>query len=469
MANRSPSRGSSFVTRRNFLRGAAGVGIGLPFLEGLPERSAWAEGAAPIFSLFVCAVDGVVPAKFFPAATGPLTSDGLASAQKATSELAPFAKQLLFLKGIDWPQVSPTDDAHAQGLCMALTAMKPSGTSREITATGPSADVVVGSMVQPAGTPPLVLYAGNRKNGYIAERLSFSGPGKVLAGQDNPYTLYQELVGLLLPDGSVNPDAVAAARQLAESRKSVHDLVREELADLKRNTRLSSADRVRLEQHLDGIRDVEIGMGNLGLRCATGPLDLQRLESFKDFVYDAHGMVEDMVQMHMSVTALAFACNFRRTASLQWGDGTDHTIYDVPANEELGGWPFNFICHRTQSDSAAGNNPIAEQAHSEIDALRMRSLAYGLTQFQARGLAEHSFVLWTNGFTDCPGHAFKSVPHILWGNAGGYLKQGEYVDCGGVGNNRLLNTLITAAARDTGTTVTDFGEGTPGLLDAIIA
>ncbi len=456
------------------MRGAAGLGIGLPFLEGLPERSAWADGAAPVFSLFICAVDGVLTSKFFPAATGPLTSDGLANAQKATSELAPFAKDLLFLKGIHWPVLSPVAEPHAEGLCMALTAVTPANNGANAMANGPSADVVIGSRVQAAGTPPLVLYAGNRKNGYIAERISFSGPGQVIAAQDNPYTLYQQLIGLFSPGDTVNPDAEAAVRRLAESRNSIHDLVREELADLKRNTRLSSADRMRLEQHLDAIRDVEIGMGNMGLgRCTLGPLDVKRVEAFKDFVYDAHGMVEDMVQLHMSLVALAFACNFRRTASLQWGDGTDHTVYDVPANETLGSWNFNFICHRNQSDGFGGGTreqeQLAEQAHGEIDVVRMRSLAYGLEQFQARGLAEHSFVLWTNGFADCPAHNYRNVPHILWGNAGGYLKQGEYVDCGNVGNNQLLNTLITAAIRDTGATVTDFGEGTPGLLDAIIA
>ena len=41
----------SHVNRRAFLRGAGGVAIGLPFLEGLPERSAWAADAPPVFSL----------------------------------------------------------------------------------------------------------------------------------------------------------------------------------------------------------------------------------------------------------------------------------------------------------------------------------------------------------------------------------------------------------------------------------
>ena len=61
-------------------------------------------------------------------------------------------------------------------------------------------------------------------------------------------------------------------------------------------------------------------------------------------------MIEDVVKLHMGVTAVAFACNYNRVATLQWGDGTDQTKYAVPANASLG-WPFHHISHRVQSDS----------------------------------------------------------------------------------------------------------------------
>jgi hypothetical protein len=170
----------------------------------------------------------------------------------------------------------------------------------------------------------------------------------------------------------------------------------------------------------------------------------------------------------MSVMAVAFACNFNRVATLQWGDGTDQTKYAVPSNASLG-WPFHHISHRVQSDSATGMNPTAEQAHSEIDALRMETLAAGLDHFASRGLQDSCYVMWTNHVSDGPSHSFKNVPVILWGNAGGYLKQGQYVDAANSGNNKLLNTLISASIQDTGASVEDFGEGTGGQLDVIRA
>jgi hypothetical protein len=468
-----PLRRPVGINRRAFLRGAAGVAIGLPFLEGLPERSAWAQDQSPIFSLFMCAANGVVGNKFFPATQGPITEAALAAASdKATSKLARHAANLLFVRGINYPMNGPTDCGHAQGLCQALTAMPAGGGGKSATSTGPSADVVIAERVMP-GADPLTLYAGNKRNGYIVERLSFAagGAGQVRAADDNPYTLYSRLVGLTTPGGTTTPAGDAMAGELLTTRKSVNDLVRVELNELMGRPQLSAADGQRLQQHFDAIRDAEVTMGGMAdaVACSTAGLDVTRLDALRSgLAFQTDGMIEEVVRLHMSVVAVAFGCNFSRTATLQWGDGTDQTKYAVPANASLS-WPFHHISHRVQSDSASGTNPTAEQAHAEIDVLRMESLAAGLDHFASRGLQDRTFVMWTNHVSDGPSHSFKDVPVILWGNAGGYLKQGQYVDAAGSGNNKLLNTLISAAIQDTGATVENFGEGAGGQLDAIRA
>ncbi|HET9930261.1 MAG TPA: DUF1552 domain-containing protein, partial [Polyangiaceae bacterium] len=366
------------MSRRNILRGLFGVGVGLPFLESLPQRSAWAADEKPVFSLFICTVLGVVPARFFPQELGPLNEAELGAAPKATAELARHAPRLLFAKNVNWVQATPTGEGHAESLVLALTARKPSSSTSNCEGTGPSADWVIANKVQP-GKPALTLYAGNRKNGYIAERLAFDQTGKVLAANDNPYKLYQELIGLLGPGGASTPGRETAARLLAESRKSVHDLVREELTSLMGNSRLSASDKQRLQHHFDAIRDLEVKMGNLGdetaLRCSQNGLELSAIQALEKFAYDPHGQIEDIARLQMSLVALAFACDYNRTATLQWGDGVDKTIYDVPSNVTLGNWPFSFISHRDRSDATTGINPTAEMAHAEIDVVRMRTFA----------------------------------------------------------------------------------------------
>lgn len=461
----SPRQG---LNRRAVLRGLFGAAVGLPFLESLPHRSAWAADQKPVFSLFLCAVEGLVPKLFFPDAVGALDSSTLATAGKATSELSRHAARLLFVKNLNYARAYPVSESHAEGLCMALTGVSSTTDGSRSTSQGPSADWVIAGKVQP-GKPPLTLYAGNRRNGYIAERLSFSAAGEVTEANDNPYKLYLELIGLAEPDGSMTSEGEAAARLLAESRKSVHDLVREEMKALMGNARLSMADKQRLQTHFDAIRDTEVAMGGMGNvpACSTRGLEVDAIKALEDYKYDANGQIEDVVRLHMSLVAMAFACNYNRTATLQWGDGVDHTRYQVPSNVDRQ-WAFSYVAHGIQSDGQRGNDPIAAQAYAEVDALRMRTLAAGLDHFEARGLADQCFVLWVNAGADSS-HSFRNVPHIVYGSGGKYLKQGSYVDAGNVANNQMLNTLISAAIQDTGSTMEDFGEGTPGQLAAVRA
>jgi hypothetical protein len=454
------------VNRRAFLRAAGGIAIGLPFLESMPERSAWAQGQAPIFGFMCVAACGVVGGQFFPSATGALTAAGLMSSGKAVAALAEHAPNLLFVKNINFPVSGPTGCGHVQGLIQSLTGRAPSGGDKNATSQGTSADWEIAQRVNPGKADPLTLYAGDKRNGYVVERISFkgAGSGNVRAADDNPYTLYNKLVtGGALTGGGGTP----ITDELALTRRSVNDLVREELNGLINSPLCSTADKMRLQQHFDGIRDIEVTMGEMGAACSATGLNTTALDAMKSgWAFSTNGMIEDVAKLHFELVAVSFACNFNRIATMQWGDATDKTVYSVSSNSGLK-WPFHYLSHRVQSDSAFGSNPTAEAAHAEIDALRMQTLAYGLSQFKARGLENNSYVLWTNHIADGPTHQMRNVPHIIWGNAGGYLKQATYVDAGNSTNNLLLTTLVNASIKDTGMTM-NFG-GASGELAQIKA
>jgi len=65
-------------------------------------------------------------------------------------------------------------------------------------------------------------------------------------------------------------------------------------------------------------------------------------------------------------------------------------------------------------------------------------------------LLDNAFAMWTNHVAAGPSHSFRNLPIIIAGSGGGYLKQGQYVDAGGVNNGKLFNSLITAAGGRTG-------------------
>ena len=83
----------------------------------------------------------------------------------------------------------------------------------------------------------------------------------------------------------------------------------------------------------------------------------------------------------------------------------------------------------------------------------------------AGSLLDHGFALWTSHVAAGPSHGFSDLPIIIAGNAGGYLKTGQYINANGAGNNKLYNTLITAA----GVPTQNFGQGAGGLIDAMVA
>ena len=461
------------INRRAFLRGAGTVAVGLPFLEGLPERSAWAAGATPVFTLMMVGSCGVVGSKFFPAATGALTTAGLAADSSAVSVLSAHAPNLTFLK-VSWPHPGVQSCGHAEGLVQSLTAMAPGSTGNSAYSSGPSSDMVISKAVNPSSVDPIALYLGPPK-AFLADRISFraAGAGQVRAGDTNPYVLYSKLMGLgttTTSTGTTTTDPVAM--QLAATRTSINDVVRAELKSLMGNSALSSDDKARLQQHFDSIRDTEVAMGNMGLMCSQTGIDATTLNGYKSgFSWKTDQTIEKLALLDMQLVALAFACNYNRVATLQWGDGTDGAHYTTGVPDAVAlGWSFHQISHRVMSDSATGNNMQAENAHHEIDIVRMQTLAAGLDAFKSRGLVDNSIVMWTTHIADGPSHSGANVPHIIWGNGGGFLKTGQNLDAGkGTGNNKLHNTLITAAIRDKSTATVTFGSGTAGMITGMVA
>jgi hypothetical protein len=451
------------INRRAFLTGAGTVAIGLPFLEGLPSRSAWAADSAPVFTFFVVGQNGVVGKNFFPSAPGELTQAGLAGATDvATSVLAPHAANLLFIKGIDYP-AGVGSCGHAEGNVQTLTGLAPGSTGNKAYSAGPSADTLIAKAL--GASDPLALYSGAK--GFIAERISFKGPGagQVRSADTNPYLLYSKVVGL--PGSSptmpgTTPTVDPVAQELANRRKSVNDIVRDELKSLMSLSALSDADRKRLDQHFQAIRDVEVNLDNMtptGAGCSIDGLPKDKYDALRSGFSFNGSKMEEYVKLHLQIMAVAFGCNYSRVATLQWGDGTDGTMYDVPSNAGLG-WSFHQLSHRIKDDAKVGNDPTAEKAHHEIDGVRMQTLLVGLDAFKAHGLQDQAQLVWTNTIADGPSHGTRGVPMIIWGSGGGYLKQGTFIDAGRTQNAKVLNTLMAAATRDKTATAPAIGSGT---------
>src|SRR6266545_2111973 len=285
------------LNRRLVLKGAGGLMLGLPLLEGFMSNKASAQAATRSpFVLIVVGDNGVVqagvtlggsgePERFWPTATGTLTKDKLLADKTTRSigELADYADKLLIVRGVNLPYNS-TGCSHSAADAQILTAQKITSESTNCKAMGISVDTVIAAAKNPPGRDPLVLHAGMFSPGGTGFDIpgydSYGTPKQPRVYIDSPYKAYQAIIGAI-GNGSTATTAEAQAQMLRAARsKSINDILRPQIRTLLARPDLSTSDRARLDQHLTAIRDIEVKITTTPLmdqgvtiwtnQCATG-------------------------------------------------------------------------------------------------------------------------------------------------------------------------------------------------------
>ena len=103
--------------------------------------------------------------------------------------------------------------------------------------------------------------------------------------------------------------------------------------------------------------------------------------------------------------------------------------------------------------------------HHKIDRIRLKMFAGLLRTLEEvetpQGpLLDRGFTVWTNQIAT-GSHEYVNVPYVIAGSAGGYFKQGQFLDLPRTINNKLLNTFANAAGmrKSNGDLVDDLGDG----------
>jgi hypothetical protein len=461
--------------RRRFIRGVGGAVLGLPALEAFTARKAHAAGTGR-FTIFMAQANGSIqgtggdPDMFWPKATGPITTASLAAdADRATSELKDHASKLLLIKGIGFPFGNPVGCGHSAGCNQMLTASKPSGRSNRSLPGGESIDVRMARELapNPMRVDPLTLFAG-KKDGYLDDAMSYRAGGAVRAGRNNPMDAYMAMTGL----DSIGKTDPALLQKLAARRKSVNDLLRTEINDLRGRRELSKSDKDRLDLHFTSVRDLEVGMMNtMGpMMPAAGGKLATDLQAFNG-MFTVNDKMEDIVKIHLSLIAFAVASDRFRVATLQIGEGNDHTQWFVNGTKAP---PYHFVSHRVMGDGDGGTKiGNAVELHAGIDRVHARLFKHLLDQLtmyktaDGRPLLDDGTAIWLNSNGNGPPHDVGNVPHIVAGSAGGFWKTGQHLVVNKVTNNKFLNTVANAA----GVKIDNFGDaGLPaGLMPELMA
>jgi hypothetical protein len=355
--------------------------------------------------------------------------------------LAAHKAELVICDGIDFVGF----DNHAPGMAGMLT-----GNGGASSATrGMSVDQYVAANLG-GGTRFDSLEFGVQTSawgGQVQTRMSYSGAGTFVTPEDRPRNAFRRMFGEVTGDPT-------ELDKLALRKRSILDAVKADLADL--YPRLAREDQMKLEQHLDALRKTEKGMTG-GAACASPPSPTE-IDPYANDNFPAVGRAQ------MDLLVMALACGLTRVASLQWAHTVSPTVFRWLGLSE----GHHDLSHKDDSNiRGVADFVTSERWFAEQFAYLLGALAAAPEPGQSGSMLDHTLVVWAKELADGRRHDGKSVPFILAGKAGGYLRTGRYSSFTGAPHQKLLVSICHAM----GLTNLTFGDPTHGTgpLDGLSA
>ncbi|MDQ2645234.1 MAG: DUF1552 domain-containing protein [Myxococcota bacterium] len=445
------------LSRRAMLRGAGGVALGLPLLDAMQPRAARAQASsAPRRILFVFQANGDQTKQRF-------TSSGETDfvLGEFLSPLEPYRKELLFLNRLnkrfyELPEDARSDNHQQGGSSLApFTSGEgsfPIGGTEDQTigyVEGPSADYAIGERViqaDPSVAHRHLVYRVGDKSNNIWNLHSHAGPigeQNPVPPETDPFAAYARLFG------SNDPAAQQAVQRQLDKKRSALDLVLGELGSLEK--RVGAADKRKLEQHTQALRDIERTLTGSATGCGT--LDLgAKLEVYKD---DNHAAVG---QLFFEISALAFACDQTRSIQFNWSGNTSNRVY---RNLDLSEGHHD-ISHDSSEESFATIRRIHKHLWTENTKL------YDLLKATPDGdgtLWDHTLIVHWNELAQGDSHSIEDSLVVLAGGAHGYFTQGRLID---YQNKTSFSDMLVSCFHYMGfDDVTEFGDARLRLKGAI--
>jgi hypothetical protein len=442
------------LPRRAFLRGLGGgvAALALPTFDQMlnGHGTAWADGT-PLprrFGVFMWP-DGVQPAKFVPPDTG--------AAWTMTPQLQPLAAvrgDINVLTGFNCKITGFVHHAGTVGMLSGAPYMV-TGSGTTSTHSLPTVDVIAARAIGTKTPLPSLEIGVDNKNypneGTTGYALSHNGPNNINPATFSPSALFDKVFPGAGGGGTSDPAAAKAAAIAAAGRKSLLDAVTADAGDLRK--RLGARDRVRLDQHLEGVRQLEARLTMPAATAGPGCPPAGARPAAVDATL--HGATS---QAMSDVLALALACDVTRVFSFKYALWHTTTFTELAAD----GAKEDF---HTYTHIEPGDQPLV----SKHILLHMQQVAYLISKLKAvtvgaGTLLDQCAVLFTTEVQEGRNHLTDNIPMIVAGRAGGALKTGLHVHAAGDNTSKVHLTLLQAV----GVPVTSFGGG-PGLATDTVA
>ena len=456
-----------FITQKHLSRRSALKGIGatvaLPFLEAMvPARTALAKtAAAPRVRLAAfemvhgsagATVVGLQKNMWSPAATGKAFD----LSPSSLAPLEPFRDYLTIVSNTDVRNAEAFElpeigGDHFRSSAVFLTQCHPKQTQGSDVFAGTSLDQFYAAKV--GGDTPIpsmqlcieaIDQAGGCAYGYscvYTDSISWASPKEPLPMIRDPRAAFDQLFGV-----GATPAERATRRQ---RDKSILDFITGEVAKLQKD--LGPADRARLSEYLDDVREIERRIQKVEASNSTG--EQRELPGAPVGVPDSFA---EHVRLMFDLQAVAFASDITRVFAFKLGRDGSSRAY--PESGVTNG--FHPASHHQDREDRI-------REFEKINRYHIAQLPYFLDKLKKTpdgegNLLDNTLLIYGSPMGNSNVHNHKRCPLFFAGHAGGALKGGLHIKLadGTPMANPLLGAMHALGMND----IKTFGDST-GVTD----
>jgi hypothetical protein len=444
------------ISRRAVLKGV-GVTVALPFLEAMvPARTVWAKtpGAktrlACIEMVHGSAGSSAIGIKknlWAPAGVG----SSFDLSPSSLSPLEPFRDYVTIVSNTDVrnaeaftaPEIGGD---HFRSSSVFLTQTHPKQTQGSDVHVATSLDQLYAQKFgQDTPIPSMQLcienvdQAGGCSYGYscaYTDSISWASPTQPLPMIRDPRVVFDQLFG-------VGATAEERADRRAEDR-SILDWIGSSVSRLKRD--LGAADRVRLGEYLDDVREIERRIQKIEAYNTGG--ETRALPGAPVGVPDDFG---EHVKLMFDLQALAFASDITRVFAFKLGRDASNRVYPDSGVKTA----FHSASHHQEREDRILD-------YAKINKYHVSMIPYFLEKLKKTpdgesNLLENTLVLYGSPMGDSNLHNHKRVPLFLAGHASGQLKGNLHLRAD---DGTPFANVMLSVAQKLGLELPSFGDST---------
>ena len=414
------------LPRRTVLRGL-GATLALPLLDSMvPALTAQSRTAAAPTRRFgaIFVPMGERPNHWTPATTG--SNFEFSTILKPLEQ---FRDSIIVVSNVD----RPLQGTHAVSSATWLTGSAPKRTEAEDFIAGTSLDQVIAQQIGKDTVFPSLEIATEDLTGYVGacdvgyscaymNTISWKSPTSPMPLETNPRVVFERLFG--------RPGSAEQRVTRMRQNRSILDSVRTDVADLERG--LGARDRVRLDQYLEHVREIESRIQRAERRATTELVVPAAPVGIPDSWAEHATMMFDLM-------ALAWEADLTRVFSFMLNREASQLVFpELGFNE-----PWHHVSHH-------GNQPEKLALLTKLNTWQMSIFAKFVERLQATpdgdgNLLDHSVVLWGSGMSDSDRHSPLDVPFLMVGRGGGLFTGNRHLAA--PKDTQLANVMLTIAQK----------------------